>query len=86
MSPTALLLPLPLRAWAAKSGPRAGVRGPAATSPDPPPPASPGPLRNGNPRGNPCRALAMPDGRSRPHGSACAPAGAPRAVPGVRAA
>jgi hypothetical protein len=41
------ILPLPLRAWAAKSGPRAGVRGPAApapptlppeTSPPPPPP------------------------------------------------
>ena len=41
MSPTVLLLPLPLRE-------RAGVRGPAATSLGPP-----GPLRNGNPRGHP---------------------------------
>ena len=79
MSPTVLLLPLPLRE-------RAGVRGPAATSPDPPPPATPGPLRNGNPRGNPnlaprcgaknragnpCCAPAMANGRCRLHGGKC---------------
>ena len=77
MSPTVLLLPLPLRE-------RAGVRGPAATSPDPP--ATRGPLRNGNPRGNPnlaprcgaknraghpCCAPAMPNGRCRLHGGKC---------------
>ncbi len=50
-TPEPSLLPLPLRE-------RAGVRGPAATGPDPPPPppATPGPLRNGNPRGNPSLA------------------------------
>jgi len=51
------LLPLPLRAWAAKSGPRVGGRGPAARCPDAPPTPAPPPhsrpLRNGNPSGNP---------------------------------
>ena len=62
------------------------MRGPAATSPDPPPPATPGPLRNGNPRGhpnlaprcgaknragNPCCAPAMANGRCQMHGGKC---------------
>ncbi len=87
MSPTAApgpsLLPLPLREGD-------GGRGPAATCcvlpSEPPAKPTPGPLRNGNPRGNPnlaprcgaknragnlCCAPAMANGRCRLHGGKC---------------
>jgi hypothetical protein len=64
---------------------------------EPPPTAALGPLRNGNPRGNPnlaprcgakarttgcpCRAPAMPNGRCRMHGGNCRGPATPESLP-----